>query len=304
MYPARILTKACVVLLLSACVASPPPTPELTPPAGLALIAASERDRIRITLELDQNPMAAGEEAWITTRLQNLATTDLFWVHDGCTFTMWVTADSATPWRAGVGQAGNAAAFKAKALEDSGPGASRARLVFMPEDYLHAGSTHFGCPQNRVLTKVVPGGGIEQRARWDGELDGGFGAPSPGPFEIAGMIRGTFSRDADGETAVGGPIDVRLSAWVAGGRDPTLLQPPEAIDAALGNATFLEYLTDPRLSRPYNARVRYDDSADRWLVGLVNGDTLLGRAVTIDPIDGAILEVADGRWDSLAYRSP
>jgi hypothetical protein len=248
--------------------------------------------------------MASGDEAWITTRLENLAQTDLFWVHDGCTFTTWITADAPTPWRAGVAQAGNAASFKAKALEDSGPGASRARLVFMPEDYLHARTSHFGCPQNRELTRVAPGGVLEQRARWDGELDGGFGAPTSGPFGIVGMTRGTFSRDADGEPALGGPIEVRLNAWVVDGRDLALLQPPEAIDAALESATFLEYLTDPRLSRPYNARVRYDDSADRWLVGLVNGDTLLGRAVTIDPNDGAILEVADGRWDSLAYRSP
>jgi len=304
MQAARIIGKAGALLLVAACSVSPSGTPKLTPPAALPLVAVVERDQVRLTIALDRNPMASGEEAWITTRLENLASTDLVWIRNNCTFTTWITADSSSVWRPGVPQPGNAGLFKAKALEDSGPGASRARLVFVPEDYLHAGSTHFGCPEQRQVTEVAAGEAIEQRARWDGILDAGFGHPVAGPYEILGMTQGTFSRSATGEPAIAAPTEVRLSAWVIDGRDPALLQPPEVIDAALGSESFLEYLTDARLTPSYYGRVRYDASSDHWLVGLINATTLRGLAATIDPIDGAVLEVADGRWETLAYRAP
>ena len=51
----------------SAPVLTPDPSPAPTAPAGLARIAKTERDGIHVRIELERNPLPAGERSWVRT---------------------------------------------------------------------------------------------------------------------------------------------------------------------------------------------------------------------------------------------
>ena len=62
---------------------APTPTPTL-PPGPLARIAMIEANGVRVTIELERNPMPAGEPTWVTTTVTNTGRDDVIWLHGAC----------------------------------------------------------------------------------------------------------------------------------------------------------------------------------------------------------------------------
>jgi hypothetical protein len=72
-------------------VATPVPTPDPTLPTGnLETTASVERDGVRVRIELDRNPMPAGEPTWVATTVTNIGDDDLIWLHGGCAISVGV----------------------------------------------------------------------------------------------------------------------------------------------------------------------------------------------------------------------
>src|SRR4051812_81197 len=94
----------------SACAAVVDPTP----PPALVRSATAERDAIRLTVTLDENPVNAGGLVAVTTIVQNLGQTPVFWFHDSCDFPVVQARTPAT--RPGRPLDGIAAAFKERLL--------------------------------------------------------------------------------------------------------------------------------------------------------------------------------------------
>ena len=78
---------------------------------------------------------------------------------------------------------------------------------------------------------------IRQRAQWDGSVWFRLGSPPGGLLHLTGSFRyypgaRVQSNRATSQIRV---INVPLDAAIVGDRDPTLLDPPEIIDAALSS---------------------------------------------------------------------
>ena len=70
-------------------------------PTDLARIAVEERDNIRVEVELQRNPLPAGEPSWVKVRVTNKGRTNVTWFHDGCAEPVWVHGVSEVAWSMG-----------------------------------------------------------------------------------------------------------------------------------------------------------------------------------------------------------
>ncbi|HSL33543.1 MAG TPA: hypothetical protein VK871_07825 [Candidatus Limnocylindrales bacterium] len=67
--------------------AAPPADPTAIPTApaeALERIASIEQDGVRLTIELERNPLPAGEPTWLTTTVANTGPDELRWITDAC----------------------------------------------------------------------------------------------------------------------------------------------------------------------------------------------------------------------------
>ena len=92
-----------------------PSTPPTAPP-DLARVAVEERDDIRVEVELQRNPLPAGEPSWVKVRVTNEGQTDVTWFHDGCATPVGVHAVSEVAWPMGEEHQEQAGMFKTYAL--------------------------------------------------------------------------------------------------------------------------------------------------------------------------------------------
>ncbi len=150
----------------SAGLTSPPATPIPTdvpaslPIGALPRIASVERDDVRLTVELDRNPLSIGEPTWATATVTNTGTDDLVWFHDGCAVAVGIggTLDGVS-WRRGAAQTSKALAFKHDALSGQEIEDGTINLRFEPERFV--GKTRYGCGDighgNEAVLRFDPG---------------------------------------------------------------------------------------------------------------------------------------------------
>lgn len=283
---------------------SPPPgpsVPEVTPEpliGDLATTASVERDGVRLTVTLDRNPLVAGQPTWVTTEVRNTGRDDLIWFHDGCAIAVgvWGTVEGAT-WRLGGGHSAKGADFKLWALDNSGA-SGPVTIYFTPEKYIGYG--RIGCPDIGLSDVVPPGGTIRAQALWDGQANRALGPAPSGPVELVGGFR-YYWRETSGEPAdiTRQIIEVRLASWVVGGRDRTLLDPGEVVDAALADADFAAWIEGQEMRSGADAVLRMAPDQDVWWVGLVqyfDDKTSRLHAVLVHPRTGAVLGTVDRDW--------
>lgn len=273
---------------------TPEPTPVAPPPDDPPPFAAIERDGVRLTLQLERNPMPSGEETWVRTVLTNDSNRVLHWGSGGCEVPVWVRGTMPNArWRPGERPASNQLdLFKHLALD--GITADQPEFMgFMPESVEKWGLEveDFGCGDSFVGHDLPAGASLVERHRWDGTVMFAHSPMSAGRLEL----HATFDmwwRGADTPEHRGQPLVLPLDAWVTGVADPPRLDPAEAIDAAVADPVFgpwLEARGDLRnAKRPF---VRYDAARHLWRVGLKTYNPTRTRVCNVDADTGEVVSI-------------
>jgi hypothetical protein len=96
-----------------------------------------------MTIELERNPMPAGEPTWSTSTITNTGPDNLVWFHDGCADAVYVKGlMEGTTWRPGVkDQTGAALEYRKFALESIGVDHGEVWIVFQPARRSESGIT-------------------------------------------------------------------------------------------------------------------------------------------------------------------
>lgn len=247
-----------------------------------------ERHDIRVRLRLDHNPMVAGERTWATVTIRNIGRRTAHFMTDGCASTAEVSGILQGDWVGGVPQDGIAADYKAFALEPFGhAGVSYLGFGFRDERFL---GVERSCADLGLTHDLDPGERLVHRAAWDGALgreDGVLGPPD-GPVRVVA----SFPYVSDSMAGATQPIDAELDAWIVGGTPFPFMTPAAAIDAALADEAFLDWLRRAPRSTWINTTRTLDPVKGTWAIGLFR-DTLDGSGffglVTLDARTGEIV---------------
>jgi hypothetical protein len=283
---------------------TPVPTPVATLPSGLLdTTVSTSLNGVQVTIELERNPMPAGEPTWVTTTVTNTGADDLIWLHGPCTHpttvTVGGTVDGQT-WRGGGDQTGAPLRFRSMALAQAGIADGIIVVSFVPEAFVGTKGT-YGCGDMGLESSLAPGKSIKQRERWDGEAGTLLGPPPTGRLELVGSFRDFWRRSAGEPTDLSAApaIDVPLTAWIDG-RVEGIIHPAEAIDAALLDRRLVAILETRDLGNANSPVVRYDPAAAVWQVGLLDyndgGDPQV-HLVIVDGHTGQILQFVERTWN-------
>lgn len=274
-------------------------TEEQSIPSDLTLTSSAEVNATRIELELERNPLPAGEPTWVTTRVTNTGTDDLVWFHDGCAITIGVTgAIEGAVLRSGLNLENPQMAWKGYLLDLTGPAPPPATIYFTPEPFVGRGSV--GCADIGIQDRIPPGGSIQQRAQWDGLVEPGLVPPPSGRVDLVGTLRYTRrASDPEPDDITEKTVSVNLDAWIVGD-DPTLLHPGEAVDAALAEPRLTAILADRELRNGNEPVLRYDISRSAYEIGMLESGDLevaIVHLVVIDAHTGELVEFVERPWD-------
>jgi hypothetical protein len=276
---------------------TPPPAGESPgePPADLPLAATVERDGVRLTIELERNPMPAGEWTRVRTEVTNLGPGPLTWFHDGCATLVWVSGEMpGSRWRSGFatfdGQLGD---FERRAHERT-TGDGLIRIVFLEEARIGRGS--YGCADIGLSDVIAAGETLERVRIWDGFAFSLLAPPPGGPVRLTGTF-GYYWRGEEPRNIVDRTMSVELAAWIEP-IDIPFIHPSEAIDVALLDRRLVNAVASVDLFSGNEPIIRFDPSRGDWLVGLVNyhPEPFL-RAVIVDGRTGSREAWVERAWD-------
>lgn len=284
--------------------ASRPSSP--TPPSDLRTAAVRRHDGIRVRVELQRNPLVAGEPSWVRVTVTNTGTDVVTWFHDGCALAAWVGGESQVPWAEGRRLPAQAQMFKQYALGTfNGQPLPPASIRYVPAEMLGAGS--YGCADIGMTDRIKPGGKLRQTLWWSGYTDVNRALPPSGPMLIKATAayywRGTREPDDIPDQA----IDLALDAWVVGGTGVDRLSPAEVVDAAVADPAFAAFLETQPLANGREEIAWYDAGADAWEVGVMpwyETEPPRIRGVRIHPVTGEVLGPLDRPWDEEADGAP
>jgi hypothetical protein len=275
------------------------PTPIPSKPADLARTSVAVRDDIRVEIELQRNPLPAGEPSWIKATVSNDGTTDVTWFHDGCANPVGTSGVSHVPWRMGVTHAEQGEMFKAYGLGGwlRDPPDPHASFSFVREERMHVGRT--GCADIGISDIIEPGDSITETRWWSGFADPTRALPLAGAATIRGYA-GYYWRGDEPEDITSQAIGLELDARIIGDEGAERLSPAEAVDAALADPEFLAYLDTQDLGNGRAHIVWYDAAHDRWEIGVMpwyEDEPPRIHGVLVDAVTGAILGPLDRPWD-------
>jgi hypothetical protein len=274
--------------------AAAPPSPS----QPLPRTASVEQDDVRVRIELERNPMPAGEITRADITVRNLGSTVLHWFSDGCSNPVYLDGELPIAWRSGIEQTGQAAKFKRHALDVfSNEPTPAPQLRFVPEPML---GTDYGCADIGIGHTIRPGKAIHRTLAWDGMAQLRWGPFPTGPITITGTFNWYWRGRHQPRYPDIPKIEVPLDAWVTGGADETWLSPPEVVDAALTDAAFVSYLETQDLGNGRAEILWYKPELGTWEVGVLpwyETDPPMLHLVLVDPHAGAVTGTVDRPWD-------
>jgi hypothetical protein len=281
--------------LVPSATAAPIPS---TPP-DLARVAVQERDDIRVEIELQRNPLPAGEPSWVKVRVTNEGRTDVTWFHDGCAEPVSVHGLSRVAWPMGEEQQGQAGKFKTYALGGhiAAEPDPHGVLSFVAKERLHTGSA--GCADVGIVDTIKPGESIGATRWWSGFTDPHRALPVDGPATISGFAayysRGGEPTDIDDQA-----IRLELGAWITNDAAADRLSPGQAVDAALSDPDFAAYVETQAIANGRAEITWYDADRDLWEIGVMpwyEEEPPRIHGVLVDAVTGRILGPLDRPWD-------
>jgi hypothetical protein len=261
----------------SGLLASVPPTassPASSASSGGAALTASpvpegptsgsvERDGVRLTLEIEQNPLSVHMPAWATVTAENVGADAVVYGVGGCGLYAQVSGRIVGDWTAGLPQVGPAGAYKAMTLEGEAVTGSPALGVgLVPESLV--GLEDAGCADLLQLERLEAGASEMRRALWRGD---GTDLVPTNALELIARFP-FFRRERDPEEREGPPIEVSLSAGVLDAPPSPLIGPGPAIDAALGQSEFGQFVAAYPQEQWINPYLELDREHAVWTVGL------------------------------------
>ena len=279
------------------------PTPEASPapttPVELPTDASAERDDIHVEIELQRNPLPAGELSWVKVRVTNKGRTDVTWFHDGCAHLASVSGQSQVAWPMGIEQQGQAAKFKTYALgghirQEASP---HAAFSFVREDRLHAGPS--GCADIGISDTIGPGERKRQTFWWAGVSDMNRALPPEGPATVLAYA-GYYWRGPEPPDIIDQRFELEIDAWISSPAAGERLSPAEAADAALADPAFAAYLETQAIANGRAQIVWYDAERDLWEVGVMpwyETEPPRIHGVRVDPVTGEVVGTLDRPWD-------
>jgi len=261
-------------------------------PADPALRRATvDANGIRVTVEIERNPMRAGQATWVTTTLTNTGRDTLRWITDGCSIHVGVRGEMPMHWSAGFVQAGAEKTFKDWAFTSEIPGPEQPIwLNLTPEPFVGQGD--FGCADVGILHSLETGRRIRDRHQWDGDAAPNQGPPPSGPAVLIGTFRSWWRGPADLDLT-NDAIIVRLPVQIVDGRDPRFLSAGQAVDVALTVPAFRRLLEAHPSIQDWEMPVivQFKKAVPAWQVGFKthDGGSIL---VDIDPLTAKVVRTA------------
>jgi hypothetical protein len=274
-------------------------SPRPTAPPDLARVAVVKRDKIRFELELQRNPLPAGQLSWVKVRVTNEGRTDVTWFHDGCAEPVSVRGVSDVAWPMGEEHPGQAGKFRTYALGGHIAAAPDPHgvMAFVQKERLHAGPS--GCADIGITDTIKPGETIRKTSWWSGFTDPNRALPPAGPATIRGFA-GYYWRGEEPEDITDHAIKLERDAWITSDVAADRLSPAQAVDAALSDTSFADYLQTQKIADGRAEIAWYDADRDLWEIGVMpwyETEPPRIHGVLIDAVTGRILGSLDRPWD-------
>lgn len=268
------------------------PSPPLVEVLSLERKASARQDDVRVTIELDQNPLVAGQPAWVTTKVKNLGDTAVLWEHAAlCPIAVRVAGEHQdAEWRV-EDQRRRSDYDDLRGYAEHDLGYPKIELRFTPKSRIGEGQS--GCTDAAATSRIPPGGVVEERSRWDGMTGWKLIPPPDGHVRVTAVFD-DFKRAGD-KGRPRGSIEVALDALVVGGRDD-FLHPMEIIDAALADPGFAALMETVDLGRDLEI-YHYRPDIALWEVGVFDSDEERFKVGLVDPVTGEVLQLIERPWD-------
>jgi hypothetical protein len=270
-------------------------TPAPSLPDDPSRIAVVERDGVRLTLELDRNPMPAGEPTWVTTTIQNTGRDAITYYPCGEAVTVGGEIDG-VPWRSGVDLPVPAATWKSYLTAGQGLRGGGRTVLFFPDGLDGAAS---GCGDIGISATLAAGAEHRERLRWDGFTFRRLGPPPTASLDLIGSFAFDRGVALEPPPEARRRAEVRLPAWIAGPLGP-LLDPAEAVDLALADPRLTDLLGSRNLHSGNEGVLLFDGSSGIYQIGMLeSGGLPISRVhlVLVDARSGRIAGFVDRDWD-------
>ena len=271
-------------LLVAGCASEPPRLePEFD---ALPATAVVERDEIRMTLAIDRLPLQLGTPHEALVTILNQGADDAIYATNDCGLAVEAAYRPPGDWNAvGIPQVGFAAAFKELALRGDQASGNGPRSHLTPE--LFVGVESWGCGDVRLVRHLEPGATLVERFEWDAWP----GTPT-GPVDVTATF-GFIGREGKPDLPGNRGLEVRLPTAITGGGGNARIGPVGAVDAAVVDGPFSEFLASAPPIAWSTTILAPDQDGRSWRVGLSvsNGPVAPGAygEVTIDARTGRIV---------------
>jgi hypothetical protein len=271
---------------------APPPTI----PANLSTTATVEQDGVRITIELERNPMPGAQPTRVTSTVTNTGPDPVVYVPCGEAVNVGA-AVVGPPWRSGVALPNPAMVWKSYLLDHQGLEGDHRFLFFFAEGQTGVSSD---CGDVAHVASLAPGATFHDRARWDGFAFRHLAPPPTARIDLVGRFE--FDRgDPRAEHPPEGrhTVEVHLETWIAGLPD-AFLDPAEVADIALADPRLSALLASRDLRNGNEGVVRFDPKTGLYQVGMLESGSLpVSRAhlVLVDARSGANVGFVERDWD-------
>ena len=255
-----------------------------------------EQDGVRLQIELERNPMPAGEPTWVTSTVTNTGQDPVVYVPCGEAVNVGA-AIVGPPWRHGLTLPNPAKVWKAYLLSNYGLEGDDRSLIFFAEGQTGAAS---GCGDVAHVLSLAPGATFHDRARWDGFA---FRRLAPPPTARIDLV-GKFEFDLGDLLAEHPPedrhvLEVHVETWIEGLPD-AFLDPAEAVDIALTEPRLTVLLASRDLRNGNEGVVLFDPKTGVYQIGMLESGSLpvaLAHLVLVDARTGEIVVLVERDWD-------
>jgi hypothetical protein len=233
----------------------------LRPPTATPVTASGERDGVRVTLSLQRDRYAPGDEIWADVLIENTNDRAVFWTGGGCNIPARVSAllptgDAGKSWPEPV------SAWKVRLVDEDSQ-----KVSFMPEAHwanFKRGEGMF-CTADIRLVELDARSSLRTRAGWDGTMPFEHRVRAPdGRYDIEAVF-------PLGHWDTPRPISVSVPVELTGGGAAPFISRGQALDSALSHAGFRAWLEE-RLAKetremPVTASLLMEDGEWRLRVG-------------------------------------